>query len=396
MKGSRLFPEPSIPPPESPAGSHLVQGSETFRLLSLLALIGITLVFLGLTYRLAEPFLPPMASALALAVLLAPLNRALLAETGRPGMSAFMCVLFAVLVIALPLFMLVQQVLVQAGDATAVISRLFATDAWRDLFPSNGWISEFVEWVERRFRFPDIAEQTSSWVASHLPGIVQGSGEQIVATIIMLYLLFYMMRDRRAALVILASLSPFSRLEMNALYVRIADTIRATVFGTVAVAMIQGMLGGFMFWALGLPAPLLWGFVMGVVAIVPVLGTFVVWAPAVLILFSMGSSTKALILLLWSLLVVGTIDNLLYPVLVGNRLRMHTIPTFISLVGGVFAFGPAGIILGPVVLTITLFLLEYWHNEVEAESRDSEAVDEVLEPDAVARGLGKPGGATAR
>ncbi len=385
-----------MPPPESGGGSHLVQGRETFRLLSLLGLIGITLLFLFLSYRLVAPFLPPMASALALAVLLAPLNRALLAETGLAGVSAFICVLFAVLVVALPLFLLGQQVLVQAGDSTAYLTRLFDTGAWRDLFPSNGWLAEAVEWVERRFRFPDLAEQASSWVATHLPSIVQGSGEQVVATIVMLYLLFYMVRDRRAALGILASVSPFSRQEMTALYVRIADTIRATVFGTVAVAMIQGMLGGFMFWVLGLPAPLLWGFVMGVVAIVPVLGTFVVWAPAVILLFSMGSSTKALILLGWSLFVVGMIDNLLYPVLVGNRIRMHTIPTFISLVGGVFAFGPAGIILGPVVVTITLFILEYWHNEVEAEARDEADNPTATEPETARRGLGAQGRASAR
>lgn len=375
MTRKRLFPGPPMPAPDSAEGSHIVQGRETLRQLSLLGLIGLTLLFLYLSYRLLESFLPPMASALALAVLLSPLNRILLRESGRPGLAALICVVFAVLVVALPLFLLGQQILVQAGDATAFISRLVDTGQWRDLFPSNAWIAEALEWVERRFALPNLAEQASVWVGTHLPGILQGSGEQIVATFVVLYLLFYMMRDRRAALGILASVSPFSRREMDALYIRIADTIRATVFGTVLVSMIQGLLGGTMFWVLGLPAPMLWGFVMGVVSIVPVLGTFVVWAPAVVILLSMGETGKALILLGWSLLVVGTIDNLLYPILVGNRIRMHTIPTFISLVGGVVTFGPAGLILGPVVLTVTLFLLEYWHNEVEADAQDAEAAE---------------------
>lgn len=382
-----------MPAPESADGSHLVQGQETFRQLSLLGLIGLTLLFLFLSYRLIEPFLPPMASALALAVLLSPLNRALLRETGHAGLSAFLCVVFAVLAIALPLFLLGQQVLVQAGDATALISRVFDNGGWRDFLPANGWISEALEWVERRFALPDLAGQASVWVGTHLPGIVQGSGEQIVATFVMLYLLFYMMRDRRAALAILGGITPFSRREMEALYARIADTIRATVFGTISVSMIQGLLGGTMFWILGLPAPLLWGVVMGIVSIVPVLGTFVVWAPAVVILLSTGATTKALILLGWSLLVVGMIDNLLYPILVGNRIRMHTIPTFISLVGGVVTFGPAGLILGPVVLTVTLFLLEYWHNEVEAEDLSEEAAPE---PEGRAEGLSKQGRASAR
>lgn len=360
-----------IPPPESEEGSHIVSTPGTFRQLSLLALIGLTLLFIYLTYRLAEPFLPAIASALALSVLLTPLNRRLQLMTRKPGVAAFLSVLCAVILIALPLSVLAQQVVVQAGDATSFLTHLLETGGWRDLFPANGWLSEAIEWVERRFRLPNLADQLSGWVATHLPGIVQGSGEQLVALIITLYLLFYMMRDRHTALALLAAISPFSRREMAALYARIADTIRATVFGTVVVAMVQGLLGGTMFWILGLPAPVLWGFVMGVIAIVPVLGTFVIWAPAVLILLASGQVGKGLILLAWSLFIVGTVDNLLYPLLVGNRLRMHTIPTFISLVGGLFVFGAAGIILGPVVLTITLFLLEYWRNESEADAREN-------------------------
>lgn len=318
---------------------------------------------------MVQPFLPSMASALALAVLLTPVHRRLLLLTGRPGFAAFLSVLLAILLIALPLSLLAQQVVLQAGDATALLTRLFQSGGWKDLLPANGWLAEAMEWMDRRFRLPNMADQMSAWIGTHLPGIMQGSGEQLVALIVTLYMLFYMMRDRYAALALLATILPFSRREMTALYARIADTIRATIFGTVTVAMVQGLLGGMMFWALGLPAPLLWGVVMGIVAIVPVLGTFVIWAPAVLILMSTGHTAKAFILLGWSLLIVSTVDNLLYPVLVGNRLRMHTIPTFISLVGGILVFGAAGLILGPVILTITLFLLEYWRNESAVEAK---------------------------
>ncbi|MFM7028085.1 MAG: AI-2E family transporter [Chakrabartia sp.] len=365
----RLFPDHPMPPPESADGSHLVRGRMSFARLGLLMLVGLTALFLFLTYRMIAPFLPPLASALALAVVLAPVHRQLLRLTRRPGLAAFASVICAVVLIALPLSLLGQQVLVQAGDATVALARLVDRGGWKDIFPTNGWFAEMLEWMDRRFHLPNLADQLSAWVATHLPAIVQGSGEQLVATLLTLYLLFYMMRDRRAALAILATLLPFSAPEMRVLYGRIADTIRATLFGTVMVSMVQGVLGGAMFWLLGLPAPLLWGVVMGVVAIVPVLGTFVIWAPAVLFLLSIGQGGKALILLGWSLLVVSTVDNLLYPVLVGNRLRMHTIPTFISLVGGVLVFGPAGLILGPLVLTITLFLLDYWRNESAAESK---------------------------
>lgn len=99
---------------------------------------------------------------------------------------------------------------------------------------------------------------------------------------------------------------------------------------------------------------------MTLLAVVPVLGAFIVWIPAALFLLLEGSWGKALILTLWGMIVVGGIDNLLRPMLVGNRLKLHTILAFMSVVGGLVLFGPSGLILGPVILTVTTVLLEIW------------------------------------
>ena len=112
-----------------------------------------------------------------------------------------------------------------------------------------------------------------------------------------------------------------------------------------------------MFWWLDLPEPLFWGIVMGLLAVVLVLGAFVILAPAAIFLLLECSLEKALLLTLFSAIVIGGIDNLIYPMLVGNRLRMHTIIAFISIVGGLIVFGPAGLILGPMVFKDTRFIL---------------------------------------
>ena len=165
---------------------------------------------------------------------------------------------------------------------------------------------------------------------------------------------------------------------MDRLFDRVEDTIYATIYGTLAVSAAQGLLGGLMFWWLGLSAPLLWGVVMALLAVVPVLGAFVIWIPAALFLALEGSWGKALILSLWGLLVVGTIDNLLRPILVGKRLKLHTVLAFISMVGGLILFGPAGLVLGPVVLTITAELLETWRSRTAAEAILSAESDELF------------------
>ena len=181
---------------------------------------------------------------------------------------------------------------------------------------------------------------------------------QLIGVFLTFYLLFFFLRDRQAALGMLRVLLPFSDEEMDHVFQRVGDTIDATVYGMLAVSAAQGLLGGLMFWWLGLSAPMLWGVVMALMALIPVVGAFVVWIPAAIYLALEGHWDKALILTLWGVIVVGTIDNLLRPILVGERLQIHTVLAFLSMAGGLILFGPAGLILGPVVLAVTTVLLE--------------------------------------
>jgi predicted PurR-regulated permease PerM len=183
-----------------------------------------------------------------------------------------------------------------------------------------------------------------------------------------LFVLFFLLRDRHRGLAALRSVVPLSEAEADKIFRRVADTIHATVFGTLLVAAVQGALGGLMFWWLGLPAPLLWGLIMGLLAIVPVLGAFVIWVPAALFLALQGDWGKALILTAWGAFVIGLIDNLLYPIFVGKKLRLHTALVFIAIVGGLALFGGSGVILGPVVLAITDALIEIWRRRTAAGS----------------------------
>jgi predicted PurR-regulated permease PerM len=127
---------------------------------------------------------------------------------------------------------------------------------------------------------------------------------------------------------------------------------------------VQGALGGLIFWRLGRPAPLLWGVVMALVAVLPIFGAALVWVPAAAYLLIEGHWEKALVLAAWGAIVIGLIDNLLYPVLMKNRLSMHTVPVFIAAVGGLFAFGATGIVLGPLILAVALALLDVWRRRM--------------------------------
>lgn len=187
---------------------------------------------------------------------------------------------------------------------------------------------------------------------------MRGSVNQLINLLLTFYLLFYFLRDRQRAWRALADFSPLSRAETNLVARRFMDAVQATIFGTLGVAAVQGTLSGLMFWWLGLPLPLFWGVVIGLLAIVPVLGAFVVWVPAAVFLAFEGHWIKALILAAWGGIIVGGVDNLLYPILVGNRLKLHTVPALIGLIGGIILFGAPGLVLGPAVIVVTLVLVE--------------------------------------
>jgi predicted PurR-regulated permease PerM len=333
--------------------------------LHLIGLIAVTLLGLFLSYLMTAPFLSALTSAVALAVVVMPFHRRVERRFKQPGIASGVTITLVAGLLIGPVLFVAERILSEASSAASLISASVRSGTWRSLISDHPNLGPAAAWIEQQVNLPRTAENAISWLTNIATSLVQGSGAQLVGILITFYFLFYFLRDRRLALAALAMLTPLSKTDMLALTARVADSIRATVFGTLAVSLIQGLLGGLMFWWLDLPTPLLWGIIMGLLAIIPVLGAFIIWIPAAIFLWLTGHPGNALILILWGTIVVGGIDNLIYPMLVGNRLKMHTVPTFISLVGGLIVFGAAGLILGPVILTVTMFLIEYWREHID-------------------------------
>ena len=325
-----------------------------------LVLMAVTVVGIYFSYRLAAPFFPALAWALALAVLFAPLHRWLGSKVKYPNLAATICVLVVAVIVVVPATFVAERIIGEAARGAETVKTMVESGEWRRALDAHPRIAPVGHWIERQLDLPGMVNTATSWLTSTGAAFVQGSVLQLIGIVLTFYMLFYFLRDRVAALESLRSLSPLSEADMTRLFDDVSDTVHATLYGTLVVAIVQGTLGGLMFWWLGLAAPLLWGMVMGLLAVIPVLGAFVIWIPAAIFLVLEGSGEKALLLTLWGAIVVGGIDNLLYPMLVGRRLKIHTVLAFISLVGGLIVFGPAGLILGPVIFTVTRLLLEIW------------------------------------
>lgn len=367
-----------IPPPPHPSPTPADPWASRLHLRTLVLLVA-TSLGVWLCIRMGAPFLPAIAGALALAVLFAPMQRRMESRF-HPSLAAGLAVLVIALIVVVPALLIGQRLAAEAAHGGQLIATKIDSGEWQRAFAAQPRLQAIVDRLGSAIDIADLVRTATAWLSRLAGSVLRGSVLQLTVALMTFYLLFFFLRDRAQALRAVRALSPLPPAQMDHMFARVNDTIHATVYGTLAVSAVQGLLGGLMFWWLGLPAPLLWGVVMALLAIVPVLGAFLIWVPAAVFLALEGQWVAAIVLTAWGLLVVGTIDNLLRPMLVGNRLKLHTVLAFLSLLGGLVVFGASGLILGPVILTITLELLASWR-EANTDSEASSATGSHREPE---------------
>jgi predicted PurR-regulated permease PerM len=325
-----------------------------------LALTVASLAGVFLCVLIAWPFLGAITWALTLAILFVPLHARVERVVKTSNIAALLSTALVVVVVVVPAVFVLELLLSEAASGIGLLQARVEGGALQALLDSHPALAPVGNWIDQQLDLPSMMSSVATWLSNLGAIFVKGSLLQAVEVVVTFYLLFYFLRDRLAARAVITAWLPLTRPETDQLLLRVAETVHATVYGTFAVAAVQGTLGGLMFWALGLQTPLLWGLVMGLLSLVPAIGAFIVWIPAAILLFLDGSWVRALILVAWGGLVVGSIDNVLRPIFVGNRLRLHTIPAFISIIGGLLLFGAPGFILGPLAATMTMLVVEFW------------------------------------
>ena len=349
------------------------RGWLTRRRTSALSLMAATLLVFYLCWRIAQPFVPALAWALALAILGSGLHRWLLRHLHHPAASAGLATAVLIFFIAAPVVALSPVVAGKAGEGWESMQSTSVKERVHKVLKGSKSLAPMADVVAQHVPSTD---ELAKQIAPRLSRLAAGSVWAGVELLVAFFALFYLLRDREQALAFARSLLPLSRAETDRLFRRVSEVVRARVLGTLLVAAVQGLLGGIMFWWLDLPAPLLWGVVMFLLSILPLLGAAVVWVPAAVFLAMEGDWDKALILALWGSVVIALIDNLLYPLFVGSRLRLHTLLVFIAILGGLLLFGTVGLILGPMVLAVALATLDIWRERTaHGQSADGSPQD---------------------
>lgn len=299
---------------------------------------------------------------IVLAILFSGLNRRLLVMTNnRPTLAALITLASIVVMVILPLSLIGVSLVNQASSVYSLISTGnidFGMYFQRIMQSLPDWMISMLE----RFDLTDFdslqaklqqgAAQVSQTVARQALHVGSMTFEFLVGLTVMLYLLFFLLRDGQALSNRIKDGFPLSPHYKRRLFTNLTTVIRATVKGNVLVALAQGGLGGLIFWFLGIQAPLLWAVVMAFLSLLPAVGAGIVWVPVAIYLLATGAIWKGVVLIAFGVLVIGLVDNLLRPLLVGKDTKMPDYLVLLSTIGGMALFGLNGFVIGPLIAAL--------------------------------------------
>jgi predicted PurR-regulated permease PerM len=325
----------------------------------------------GALFVIVRPFLEAILWSMLLAFLLSPAQRAVTGRLGgRAPLAAILLTVLTAVVLIAPGPLLAVAFARQAKELFARGQKLVAESGISgagDLLEIP-LVSRVIGWAETMA--PVSAEQIHDWLVSGAQALLQGliavSGaffvgalNALVGLAITLFLLFFFLRDGDRMVASAVRLIPMTPDRRSHLIEHVAAVIRAVVFGSLLTALVQGLLVGAGFALVGLPSPVVFGAVAAVAALIPLIGTALVWVPGAGALFLQGRWVAGLFLLGWGVGVVSSADNVVRPLFISGRAQISTLPVFLGLLGGVSAFGPIGLVVGPVVVALTLALLRF-------------------------------------
>lgn len=333
--------------------------------------LGTIAVLGGLLFRTLTPFVVPIIWATLLAFMLQPLNRRLTQKwPTKPGLRAGLLTSGMVLLVGGPVTLFVFAFLRQASQLLTTFQneahdrKLPALQLVLEFKPVQGVLAtagEFTSLSKDQIleQANDAAQAVLQQVASLGGTVVLGAFSVVSQFGLTMFLLFFFIRDGREMLERGIRLVPLSQERKDELSKSLGGVTRGVVVGTLVTAVVQGTLIGIGFAIAGLPSPLVFGAIGALASLIPIVGTALVWVPAVLSLLALGQSGWALFLTLWSIILVAGSDNVIRPLVVSSSSNVSTLLVFVGVLGGVSAFGFAGIFVGPVLLTLVAALLQY-------------------------------------
>ncbi len=337
----------------------------------------ITFLFASLSfylfYRILSPFLGSIVWAILLTIAFYPafqkLQRLL---KKKEVLSAMVMTLLVIVVIVLPAGLLMISLANEVVDAYHNLEEMIKTGRLQAYLEQIREITPF-KWVWAQLdQHLDLSQadpfqlllknfqQIGTFLFNQTSIIFRGLSTFVIGFFFALLSLYYLFKDGNRLLEGLKAIAPIPPKERELILLRFKDMIYATIYGGIVVAILQGLLGGLIFWILGISSPILWGTAMAFLSFIPIGGTALIWAPASLLFIIQGNFFKGIILILFGVFVISMVDNFLRPKLISSKTNIHPLLLFFSVLGGIQAFGMIGLVAGPLITTLCLTLIEIY------------------------------------
>ncbi|WP_294261430.1 AI-2E family transporter [uncultured Comamonas sp.] len=316
------------------------------------------------------------------AIVFAPLHRKLLMRMpNRPTLAALATLLISLVMVILPLSLIGLSLIKETAAIYDQVSsgNLSAGNYVEQVFNAlPSWLTPWMEKLhlgtleEIQTKLSNIALQASKLAATKAVGLGQNTLGFVVGFGVMLYLIFFLLRDGKELVARIWAATPLAAEHKRELAIKFITVIRATVKGNLAVAAAQGALGGLIFWILGIQGAILWAVVMAFLSLLPAVGAGLVWGPVAIYFLATGAITKGLVLATYGVLVIGLVDNVLRPLLVGKDTKMPDYVVLISTLGGMALFGLSGFVLGPAIAAL---FMAAWELFATMQAQEEELLD---------------------
>ncbi len=331
--------------------------------LFLWALAALALYF---CYLIAQPLLNPILLAVVIAIVFHPVHVWLRQRIHNKNLAALTSTILVLVAVVVPTVVLGIRATKEVHGLYQLLNQKSAGQGGWNPYAMHfadrltGWAGQYVNLSTLDLRgavfrsLEQISRSLVSWGARIVSNIISLFAEAAIA----FFTLFFLFRDGELIRSRITALVPLKAGQFDRIFTGVSNSLVANVQGCFAVGVAQGSLLSLSFWVLGLPSPILWGLVTGLCSLIPIVGSGVVWGPAVIMLLISGHTWKALILLVWCGALVTQIDHLVRPYVISGRAKMHPLLVFFALLGGVSAFGVMGLFIGPLVMSFTLVVLE--------------------------------------
>lgn len=337
------------------------------------------IILAWLIFLIVEPFITAIIAGIIVSYVFYPVYKQINKFFKRNAIAAFITSVLIVLIVTVPAAFFVNAVSKEAYVSYIMVKQkvlhgnLFGVECETEqnqLCAISDFFKDIISDTRNRYYIESTIQKATTYVIDNASSFIFSLPVLLLNIFIIIFLMYYLFKDGKIIFDKIKRLLPFKKKYQGIIFKQFSDVIYAVIFGQLLIALIQGTLGSIGFFIFGIPSPILWGIAMAFFALIPFIGTAIVWFPVALLQILTGLSTgdnsivtKGILLMLYGIFVISTIDNFLKPKVIGERARIHPVLVLLGVVGGLKLFGIVGIVAGPIVIAMFMTIVKIYEEK---------------------------------